>query len=848
MRVLLFLTVFSFAFVNLLQAFDVEGDVNADVESEIKNYYENYGQQKTEKLLEYLGYDLYIFDNNSVRVTSVSKIASVDFKGNLAFLDSTLQIAAAIAKGDPLYADTLQSAAHKLETFYISSGYKNVKIDFQTYGENVVFEIKEGKLFLITDISVTAEEYDKDYRFINPIIFNDETINKYVNEVETFYRKLGYFNVETEVNYKENDKTTFFLKLDNPFLSVLSFIPIFHKSVSVEIDVKKGEYFDLRVKNTLKPELEKDIKERTGEFLKGVNSFDLRSAEGMLKDYLRSKGFMFPSVIINYDEDGDIVISVDFQRQVREIKLNIYYENLKDNTFVEEYNISKKILSNKQSERIKSIITSYLQKKGYLGVVIEKIDFNINNGDMNVTIKVNEGKKYKVDNVYAGGEKVFSGVKASINRSEIIRLKKLVDEKLRKKFFYNFLSFKDYKLNENDTADIVFEADLLRLELNKIICRDAKLRESFGQLFMSNSTITKEKVDIIKNYMAKQKNYNNYTVEIIQHENNRADIVISGYQSNKNEIFGGFSYDSVDLLNIFGGYRRYDIMGSGHQLQLFSRISSREQAASISVSGYRSLESRIEEIYSLGWKMRDESDFEYEQYRAGALYLKRISRYMFSAGMFGENLSFQDLDYEQSIKDRIEEDFSLLGIPLSVDMQSTERDEKSFLHYSGQLSVTPVLEFGGSSFVTIEWKNVVKKYVTNNIRLRLGFDAGYNTGDTTDVPLTYLYTLGGPGRMKAFDYRDIGSEDSGGNVYGGDRFYYTIVGIDYELANNVFIGPFFEYGDALESWKFDDGYKDIGIALTADTPLGSLGLSLAYEIGGSGKSDYAFYLSLESSF
>jgi len=845
-RVLVFLAVFSLLFVSVLQAFEVKGDIEPQEKSLIKEYYEKYGQQKTERLIEYLGYDIYLFDDDSVTVRSVPQITKVDFRGNLVFLDSTLLTAAAIAKGDTIFEDTLKNAARKLEAFYISAGYREATVDFQVNGENVLFEIKEGKLFLVTDIYVSDKEYGNDYHFINPIIFNDNAINRYVNDVETFFRKRGYYNVKTKVNYKENNKNSLFLNIDNPFLSVLSFLPFFHKSVTVEIDVEKGEQFGLVVKGDLSQDVVKDIEEKTGEFLKGVNSFDIRSTEDMLEDYLGSKGFIRPSVEINYDENIEIL--VDFQKEVKEVNLNISYENLADNAFAEEYKISKKLLSNQQSATIKNIITNYLHEEGYLDAVVSDIKFQITNGDMNVAVTVKEGKRYRVNDVYASGEKVFSDVNTGINRNEVNRLRKLVDERSKKQVFYNFLSFKEYKLNEDNTADIAFDVDLKHLTLNRIICSDAKLRDSLEQLFIDDPFITKEKMDMIENYLARRKNYINYSVELIEHEKNRADVVISGFQNQKNEIFGGFSYDSVDLFNVFAGYRRYDIFGSGHQLRLFTNMSSREQGVNLSLSGYMSLKNRIEEVYAVNWRKRDESDFEYEQYRAGVLYLKRISNVLFSAGVYGENLSLNNLDYEENIKDEIEDDFSLVGIPLSMNMQTPETDEKNFLDYSGKLSFTPVLEIGGDNFFTAEWANVVKKYIANKLRLRLEFDAGYNSGDFEDVPLTYLYTLGGPKMMKAFDYRDIGTEDSKGNVYGGDRFYYTLFGIDYELFDNVFLGPFAEYGDAMHTWTFNDGYKDVGVALTADTPFGSLGLSFAVDIGGSKKSDYAFYLTLESSF
>jgi len=45
--------------------------------------------------------------------------------------------------------------------------------------------------------------------------------------------------------------------------------------------------------------------------------------------------------------------------------------------------------------------------------------------------------------------------------------------------------------------------------------------------------------------------------------------------------------------------------------------------------------------------------------------------------------------------------------------------------------------------------------------------------------------------MKAFDYRDIGSEDSEGNVYGGKYYFYGIVYAGYNIAPLTYIGPFF---------------------------------------------------------
>ena len=847
MRVFLFLTVFSFLFATNIYSLEIQGNVDNETKLQIKRFYLENGQPKTEKMLNYLGFDFFTFNRNQLIISNPEQIDDVVFYGNLIFLDNTLQGASGLAKGDPIYAKTLEDSAEKVRKFYFRNGYRNAEISVNTRNNDAIFHVREGKRFLVTDISVKNAVYPNKFNFLNPKIFDDKLEDTYVKDIEYYFRSKGYFNVSTDVSYSENNKRTFFLNINNPVSSVMSVLPNFHQGVSLIISVNKGEKFSLRINGIENEETESLMRNEISKNLKGINTFYVRYTEGELEKLLTGKGYINPQITIIVKEK-EVVVDVDYGERFVITKVNFIYSSFPENKFSGEFSIKPSLIYSKNERAIKRAVLDKLYSRGYIYAKVQDINFINKKGKLAVDIIINEGNKYTIDDVFVNDKEILDNLQRTATSKEVNNLLRIVKSNISSEYYFTSISFDKFRIDKDNNVDLVFKSDFSQFNLNEAISTDKDLQTFVKEHFFDEPKITKVKIDSLKNFLASEKNYINYSVGVIPLSENKADVVLSGSKGESNEIFGGFAYDDIEQFNVFAGYRRFDIFGTAHQFQIFTSYSSREESLTLSLGSNNFFAPNLANIYSAGWKKRDEDTFEYEQLKASIQFFKTLNNFRYGIGAYGEELNFTGLDYEKDFAEKLSDNYRLIGIPFSADISGSYLGPDIEIEYSSEAKIKPLFQMDQNSFVTGELNTMLKIYPADRFRFKLKNDFGYISRNDGDIPLTYRYTLGGPYRMKAFDYRDIGSEDGEGNVYGGSRFYYFLFGAEYEIRNNVFLGPFVEYGNAMDKWDFSDGYADVGIALTADTMLGSIGISFAQETVGSNKSDSALYLTFSGSF
>jgi outer membrane protein insertion porin family len=149
----------------------------------------------------------------------------------------------------------------------------------------------------------------------------------------------------------------------------------------------------------------------------------------------------------------------------------------------------------------------------------------------------------------------------------------------------------------------------------------------------------------------------------------------------------------------------------------------------------------------------------------------------------------------------------------------------------------------GSEFVIEHKGNIVGR-----LNKRFVLNLGKYIGKSDSLPLLYRYTLGGPDKMKAFSFRELGPEDGNNNVYGGNGYYHVHTGLPIEVVNSVFIEPFFEIGQIFYEKGETDIFKDLGLSFNVDMPIGEINISYAKSFTSWGKSSEAFYVSMKAKF
>jgi outer membrane protein assembly factor BamA len=861
--------IFNIFFAIDVLAINIKGDVDANLIKTINQYYERNGTQNLNVFLKLIGFDNFTLNDNELILRKENKIKKIVIKGNIVFLDSTLKRISGIREGI-FYKDlNMDKAKRNIEKFYLDNGYAKGHVKEIYFKNGVVFiRVFEGKLYIVDNVLIESKNVEEKkipfLKFTNdkgiglpsiagmditPRIYNKDTVKYYRDKLNKVLNEHGFFDSVVEYYIKKSKINHPFINRKVPFSSLLSILPFFHRSVNLIFRINYGPHYDLEI-HGIKGNMEVKIREIVYKNLNKIDIFNIRDMEYKINQLLLKNFYMEPEVNTKI-LDSKINIYITYKKVFDRVDYNIKYEKHAKNTFVDIFIKNHKLFTTDKrlAEQIKNFITSNLELEGYYKSSVS-IGIDDKNSILFIKGDVKEGSLYKIGNIVVNDEVFKKDLKLVATEKNIHDIQKKVEDELSKRYIIFNINLLEKKIDENSRKiNLFFKADIKNITLKDVyIYKKLVASRMIKRFFEKNKKITSNKISKVRETLGKQPQISAYNIRPLNNDNKTVDLVVHTEEAPKNQVYGSFGYDNVDKLRFTLGYRRKNFLHSLHMLEASGGITTKEEGFRLSLVGFDVLGKQLNDIVSYSFNDRDEDEYEYMMSRFSLGLNKFGNKYFLGATIYYENLDIRDTVFAKEIEDKFLKNYNNMG--LNIDYKYFMVDNKLSPANGAivDIKLTPVNFFKDSDFYKSEIALSLYKTILDKVLLVGNGDFGAIAGKNKNIPLPYRFTLGGPKRMKAFDYRDIGSEDEDGEVYGGKYYYYGIVYAGYKLAPLVYIGPFYEIGSAFDSFNDVKSYNDAGAMLDLKTNVGSFIMSYAVNTKNSEKSKSAFYITFETTF
>lgn len=827
MRVLLFFILFSVIF-NIGFAFEIVGELHTDINAKIEEYAKEKKYDNIKRLLEAFGINTYELDNKSLKIYKTVTISDLKIHGNLNFLESTIKAEAGFYKNSPVYLTTFEDYKRNIIGFYKSKGFLDVKVDYEFVDNVLNIYIDEGQLYVLSGVKVLyGDKVVFSERYFNPKVLSDRLLKDLSERSLKNLKMEGILFPEYQVYFEKSSNRIFF-NLNSPLHSIISFLPSFHKTVNIVIKVQPSDRYNFNIVGLTKEDASK-AQQVVVENLKQLDSYYIG------KTFLKLKE-MFGDEINFYVDKNEIYVNV----QNVKIKVEYDYEIIPSDISIAKslrLALLEEQLSNKDD--LREYVDNYLKGIGYYKNIIE---VNQQGRVFKISLKLSD--RAIIKNVYLNDKLILEGIDTPYEEKYKIMIVNKIKMLISEKYYYNYII--EYKTDYNEaenTLNLYFKSDIKEIALRDIIILDKKIKKVVDKRIKSREKITVKKIEDIQDVLKNSMNITDYVLTVIE-DNNSADIALRYVKPNKNVVFLGLQYDNLNGLAISAGYKRFAIFSSEYLLNSEVTFSKKEEDYILGVSKFSKLNNFIVKFdYSTNYFKKDLDDFKYKGYKLGELSSLYGDYFKIDIGLFFEKIKVYDSlftndDYNRS--------YDIFKIPFSLSLNMART---KFIYFPFDISIDNKL-LVSDNFKTLgmEWKIEHKGEIVGRLNKRLVFNAGRYIGESESLPVLYRYTLGGPDKMKAFSYRELGPMDSNNNVYGGDGYYHSHIGLPIEVKNSVFVEPFFEIGQVFYEKGETDFFKDLGLSFNVEMPIGEINISYAKSFAVWAKSSEAFYVSVKGRF
>ncbi len=867
MRVLLLSLIFSILIPFSSFAFQIHGNLPENLKEIIMAHHDKLGADGISELLDNNNINLYHFKNGDLYIEAGLVVKSISFKGNFYFLKHQLMGVIGLYPNDLYSQEKLEIARINLIEFYRSKGFHDVDITYTALDGDIVYKIDAGMKQIITDLKILGLENELKIKLDEELIFNKDNIDIIKDKLKLKLKKAGYFNSKIIVKYEKNKRYPIYFDSNNLFQSFLSFMKMGHQGITLKFIVAKGEKYSIVVTNDIGTELDDLIRNIIYEKLDKINIFSFRNLEYSLEVVIKETFEIESNVRVSI-KDNVILVDVTTKNKIDILEVEIEYKKLSKNSFIPEKNIVKgkedafiknlkailkkqgyykpKLISKKYEEKATVLkeIQKKIKDKVNLDVSIKKLENMefFNKTKEIVIFKIDEGPRYKVANNIINGKKYKVNSKLFADDTGIEKSKKLLSKELGKKFYFNYLIIDKIQGNDDNTVDIYYKNTLKTYNVIGVNVNNSNVQNIVNYRFFSDDKkLTTEKYINIKKFLNSQKAILSHRLKLIKVDNNNVIISIYLIYREPNSLYGGISYDSVDKLSFYIGYTRYNIFNSAHDMNILVASSFREQFAGISLYSSNFYFTDVTNIVELSTKTRDEDDYSYDTNKLKLRLSYDYFNSVFTSDLYYETIKTRDEDYDNEILNRINDNFKNVGMSFIYNYNHYDNMLEPKNGFGIKLVSNPVYSMDDEDYFVINtitysvYYTIFKKWTTS-----FRNEIGKIDGDDGVIPLTYRYTLGGPYRMRAYDYREIGASDSRDKIYGGKRLFYLEVNENYSINKFLSVGAFFEAGQAENTYSKDYFQKDAGVYFGVDTPLGQLKLSFAADTEDNSKN--AFYI------
>jgi translocation and assembly module TamA len=202
-------------------------------------------------------------------------------------------------------------------------------------------------------------------------------------------------------------------------------------------------------------------------------------------------------------------------------------------------------------------------------------------------------------------------------------------------------------------------------------------------------------------------------------------------------------------------------------------------------------------------------------------------------------------------------DYRLIGIPASVQIDTTDKPLDPSRGFRLTAGVTPYLEaFGSTVGMTVGRAQASAYYAFDDeARYILAGRIGLGTivgAELDEIPANRRFFAGGGGSVRGFTYRSLGPQALGQPI-GGRSLFEASVEARIKITDTIGIVPFVDAGTAFESSLPDFGERvrvAAGLGLRYYTGIGPIRLDVATPIDGRQRGDkpVVLYVSIGQAF
>jgi len=614
---------------------------------------------------------------------------------------------------------------------------------------------------------------------------------------------------------------------------------------------------------------EKSLKELVDSLLKIYENFGFYNFKLNTKLELDSKNRL--GIILDISEGSQALI------KSFEIKGNNYFESddLLDlfeigepdffliNFFTEKDKFDKNLFD----AGIEKIKTKYLAQ-GYLDIHIEKPVVAYSDDYLSISIEINEGKQYFLNNIEFKGdlfnysqEYLRSFFSDNLNeyfaRSSIIKSINSVN----KLYLDAGYAFSNSETSFRPTKEDPFKLDLIvDIKADRLIYVN---RIVISGNYRTQDDVIRREIKLLEGSRYSQTEFDNSILNIkrlgyfsdVRHSRTRVkndidkiDLYLEVDEAKTGEISIGLSHSSGTGGSVNAGIKQSNILGTGNVFNASISNSDAVQEASFYFSDPYFNNSDHQISYGMFTKSLDAANLDTSSY------LLDETGFSFGYGIpidsnsnidFNSRFSNVDLTCGTSLAEYEASQCSSnydLDANFSIGYSHNSLNDFYFPTNGNKKSLKATLSLPGSDFkyLLVEGKYRIYEPVLNDSTLK--FSSRFNIGaglDGEDLFFTKRFFEGGASSVRGFDFNSLGTNYPNGKAKGGELSYVSSLGLSSKLDalgidnKNMRITGFVDAGTISEKYS-DVNLSDLrvssGVEFTWLTPIGPVSVYGAYPI------------------
>ena len=628
---------------------------------------------------------------------------------------------------------------------------------------------------------------------------------------------------------------------------------------------KRGEAFQDHITKEAKEKI-KLLYHEKGFFLAEVDVVSKKSVRNLMNIHIKIREGEKIG-IKNIRFSGNKKFSADDLRDQMETKAETWF------SWIDESGIYKKDILKLDMFRLEA----YYQDHGYLRARVQEPNINIdqNNKEINISISIEEGSRYRVgkltskpDDTVSADDilkvlQMKSGDVYSLSkvRAGILNISDLYSERGYAYADVNPIT----KINENSrTVDVSIEVDRGRKvyvgeinvigntrTLDNVIRREFRLRE--GELF-----------DSIKLKRSKQRINNLQFFEDVKIDTRRGkepdliDITTTVTERATGSVTVGAGFSSNENLMFNAGISQSNFMGTGRRVVFSTNLSSRRTDFNLSLTDPRIFDTEL--LGGIDAFNRKTNYYSYKAKSTGAGF--RIGKSLSEHDWAGLNYNFAKIKVSDVVS---------TTSYLKEETRVTSRISPSFIRDTRDDFLNPstgsrhVVRFslaglGGAKFHKMSYETahywpIVGKLV-GMLHGQISWADGY--GDES-LPIFERYYMGGPKSLRGYTIKNVGPKDVLGNPLGGNQSLLLNAELQYPFTKGLRGFVFYDRGNLYgggnntsttsTTWDLGNMRDSIGVGIRFLSPFGPIGFAYGIKLDQApGEDPGEFHFSAGNSF